>query len=159
MNLPVRNTKMRNSQRGFTAVELGAVIAGALLFVAVATFGILRSLDNNRYSGLVQTVGVDIPAQLMNLYATTGTLASLSTTAGKNILTGMGVKATTEWGTNWTVQTAGTPTTVTLRFPLGGSQAATKGPTLQTSLTTQFPIISAAAFASPNLDISYNVQN
>lgn len=149
----------RNNKKGFTAVELGAVIAGALLFVAVATFGILRALDNNRYSALAQTAGVDVPAALMNIYSTTGTLTSLSTTGGKAILTGMGIKPNTEWNTAWTVQTAGTGTTVTLRFPLGGGQAATKGPTMQASLPTQFPIISAAAFTSPNLDLTYNLQN
>ena len=149
--------KRKSDESGFTLIELAGAVGGGILFLALASFGVLRALDNNRYSSLTRMVGNDVPAAIINISSTTGTLASLTTAAGKNILVGMGLKPTTPWNTAWTVQTAGTPTAVQLRFPLAGAQAATKGPTLGTTLAVEYPIISAAAFAGVNLDVTYNV--
>lgn len=149
----------KKSQRGFTAVELGAAIAGGLLFLSVVTFGIIRSLDNNRYSTVTAMIGGDMASAIMGVYGTTGTLTSLTTAGGAAILTGAGVKSTTPWGTSWAVQTAGTADTVVIRFPLAGGQKLNKGPGLAANLSTQFPIVSTATFADPNLDVTYDVVN
>lgn len=154
---PVATKKQR--QRGMTAVELGAVIAGGLLFLAAATYGVLRSLDNQKYGALTQTIAADMPSILFNQYATNGTLAQLTTAKGKDIIVGGGANSATPWGGSWAIQTAGAASTVTIRFPIGGGQGTTKGPTLAATLPTQYPVISAATYASGNLDISYNLQN
>lgn len=149
----------KKSQRGFTAVELGAAIAGGLLFLSVVTFGIIRGLDNNRYSTMTALIGGDMASAIMSVYGTTGSLTSLTVAGGPGILTGAGVKSTTPWNTSWTVQAAGTASTVVIRFPLGGNQKVAKGPGLATTLSAQFPIVSTATFADPNLDVTYNVVN
>jgi len=150
--------KRNSDEGGFTLIELAGAVGGGILFLALASFGVLRALDNNRYSSLTRMVGNDVPAAIINIQSTTGTLVSLTANAaGKAILTGMGLKPTTPWNTQWAVQGAGTPTTVQLRFPLAGAQAGTKGPTLGTTLAAEYPIISAAAFAGVNLDVTYNV--
>ena len=150
--------KRKSDESGFTLIELAGAVGGGILFLALASFGVLRALDNNRYSSLTRMIGNDVPAAIINISSTTGTLTSLAANAaGKNILVGMGLKPTTPWNTAWAVQGAGTANTVQLRFPLAGAQAATKGPTLGTTLAVEYPIISAAAFAGVNLDVTYNV--
>lgn len=152
-------SKLSRRQRGLTLIEVGGAIAGGIIFLALATFGVLRALDNNRYSTLNRMIGNDMAGAVLNIYSTAGTLTSLTTAAGKNILVGMGVKGETPWNTLWTVQTAGTANTVVIRFPIGGAQAATKGPTLAPTLSGQYPIVSAATFATNNLDVTFNTIN
>lgn len=151
--------RMRGAQQGFTALELAAAIAAGLLFLAIVTFGVIRGLDNNRYTTLTAMIGGSMTSAILSVYTSNGSLSSLTVIAGSGILTGAGVKSTTPWGTPWAVQTAGTAGTVQIRFPLGGVQKLTKGPSLATSLPSIFPVVTSASFADPNLDVTFNLIN
>jgi hypothetical protein len=92
----------RRKERGYTAIELGAAIAGGLIFIAIATFGILRALDNNRYSTLVQMVTAQVPQALVATLSNSGSLVNgLGTAAAgaKTRIEAAGVPADTPWGT------------------------------------------------------------
>lgn len=158
------HTLVKARKLGLTAVEVSAAIAIGILFVAAATFGVLRQIDNSRYSTFTNLLGSDLAGAVTNVYSTTGTLTSLTADAtGKSVLTGMGVTPNTPWNTAWTVSAAGTANTVGITFPAGGSQSNTKMPGIATTLGTQYPIISAATYtagttgAAGNLVVTYNV--
>ncbi len=149
---------------GLTAVEVSAAIAIGILFVAAATFGVLRQIDNSRYSTFTNLLGSDLAGAVTNVYSTTGTLTGITAdAAGKAVLTGMGVAPNSPWNTAWTVSAAGNASTVSFSFPLGGSQTNSKMPTISATLPTQYPIISAATYtagtgATPGtIVVQYNV--
>lgn len=165
---PVRGEK----QRGYTAIELGAAIAGGLIFIAAATFGILRAMDNNRYSTLISQATSAAPQALMAVYTNNGTLFRGLTNDPAVARTGVvnaGLKGETPWNLPFVVSAApaaGNPNVITIDYPVSGAQADVKAPTIAAQIVDSDGVgadgmITAAVYDAANdlISVTYNLTN
>ena len=105
--------------KGFSLIDLMIWSAA----IAVVAAGIYAAAQSNKESGDLATAKkfatADIPGALTVVHLTRGhTYAALTADAqGKAVLVARGVAAEMPWADPWTIQTAGTNTSVTIRIP------------------------------------------
>lgn len=106
-------------QKGFSLIDL--MIWSAV--IAVVAAGIYSAAQANKESGDLATAkkfaSADVPGALTVVHLTRGhSYAALTAdAAGKQVLVARGVAPEMPWSDPWSIQTAGTNTSVTIRIP------------------------------------------
>lgn len=150
MTQPERKMKAKNSQQGFTLVELVVVLAILALIIGVMSSGLFQSKEDAKVQAAKTQLLKDFPSAITRLVTMSNKCNNTTITQAK--LIERGAPEETVFGGAWTVTTSG-GNTATVTYPLD-LQDTSLATSLKDSLVTA-PNVKSATGTTTQVVVAY----